>query len=200
MPPCLPRRPLSRLRASILTVVVVFGLALAFRKYQRYAESVGTVHDLAAYILREQGRMSTWKLQKLVYYSQAWALVWDGEPIFKAHIEAWANGPVVPELYRKHRGKFSVDSWEGDPRGLSDAHRDTVEIVLGEYGHLTGRQLSQLTHGERPWQEARRGLEPTQLGSQVIALDSLQAYYEVLDADPAMPSVSAIDWAKLEAG
>jgi uncharacterized phage-associated protein len=160
---------------------------------------VGTVHDLAAYILREQGRMSTWKLQKLVYYSQAWALVWDGEPIFKAHIEAWANGPVVPELYRKHRGQFSVDSWEGDPRRLSDDHRATIDIVLAEYGRLTGRQLSLLTHAERPWKEARQGLKPTQPGFQTVALESIQAYYEALDADPDMPSVSAIDWAKLEA-
>lgn len=183
-----------------LAVAAGIGSALVFRRHRRYGVDVGTVHDLAAYILRAQGRMSTWKLQKLVYYSQAWALVWDDEPIFKAEIQGWANGPVVPELYRRHRGKFSVDSWEGDPRKLSSDHRDTVEIVLGEYGHLTGRQLSLLTHAERPWQEARKGLKPTQLGSQAIPLDSIQAYYEVLDADPSMPSVSAIDWAKLEAG
>ncbi len=146
-------------RLAVLGVTLAVGLVLAFRKHRRYAMRVGTVHDLAAYILREQGRMSTWKLQKLVYYSQAWALVWDDEPIFKAHIEAWANGPVVPELYRKHRGQFSVDSWEGDPRRLSDDHRATIDIVLAEYGRLTGRQLSLLTHAERPWQEARKGLE-----------------------------------------
>jgi uncharacterized phage-associated protein len=187
-------------RALPLAVAAGIGSALVFRKRRRYGVGVGTVHDLAAYILREQGRMSTWKLQKLVYYSQAWALVWDDEPIFKAEIQAWANGPVVPELYRRHRGKFSVDSWEGDPRKLSAEHRGTVRIILDEYGHLTGRQLSLLTHAERPWQEARTGLKPTQLGSETIPLDSIQAYYEVLDADLNMPSVSAIDWAKLEAG
>jgi uncharacterized phage-associated protein len=198
VPCCLLHRPLPRLAA--LGVALTFGLALAFRKYRRYALRVGTVHDLAAYILREQGPMSTWKLQKLVYNTQAWALVWDEEPIFKAEIQAWANGPVVPELYKRHRGRFSVDSWDGDPDKLSSDHRDTVEIVLGEYGQLTGRQLSLLTHAERPWQKGRKGLEPTQLGSQTIPLDSIQAYYEALDADPDMPSVSAIDWAKLEAG
>lgn len=192
----LPHRPH---RLAVLWVALIFSLALAFRRHRRYATCVGTVHDVAAYVLRKQGRMSTWKLQKLVYYSQAWALVWDGEPIFKAHIEAWANGPVVPELYKKHRGQFSVDSWEGDPRRLSEDHRATIDIVLAEYGRLTGRQLSLLTHAERPWKEARRGLKPTQPGSQTVALESIQAYYEALDADPEMPSVSAIDWAKLEA-
>jgi uncharacterized phage-associated protein len=34
-----------------------------------------SVFDVAQYILRRKGQMTTWKLQKLVYYSQAWSLV-----------------------------------------------------------------------------------------------------------------------------
>lgn len=64
------------------------------------------VVDIAEYILERQGPMTTMKLQKLVYYSQAWHLAWDGEPLFEARIEAWANGPVVPELHALHKGKF----------------------------------------------------------------------------------------------
>ena len=37
---------------------------------------MASVYDVAAYILEKQGAMTTWKLQKLVYYSQAWSLVW----------------------------------------------------------------------------------------------------------------------------
>jgi uncharacterized phage-associated protein len=160
---------------------------------------MANVHDVAAYILRSSGRMSTWKLQKLVYYSQAWSLVWDDAPIFQAHIEAWANGPVVPELYKKHRGRFSVDSWAGNPGRIGQDHQDTIDIVVSEYGQLTGRQLSLLTHSERPWQEARKGLSSTDIGYQTISLASMQAYYEALDADPDMPAVGDIDWTKLEA-
>jgi uncharacterized phage-associated protein len=57
---------------------------------------MASVHDLAAYIIRTQGSMSPWRLQKLVYYSQAWALVWEDKPLFRARIEAWPSGPVVP--------------------------------------------------------------------------------------------------------
>jgi hypothetical protein len=39
-------------------------------------------YDVAAYILKKKGKMCRWKLQKLVYYSQAWSLVWDGAPLF----------------------------------------------------------------------------------------------------------------------
>ena len=57
---------------------------------------MATAHDVAAYILQKKGEMTAMKLQKLVYYSQAWSVVWDERPLFHEKIEAWANGPVVP--------------------------------------------------------------------------------------------------------
>ena len=158
-----------------------------------------TVHDVANYILRKQHRMSTWKLQKLVYYSQAWSLAWEDEPLFTARIEAWANGPVVKALYEQHRGKFSIDKWDhGDGDRLTDPQRDTIDRVLADYGTLSGRQLSLLTHAERPWQEARKGLGPTDYSSQEITHESMKVYYEALDADESLPAVGDIDWNSLE--
>jgi uncharacterized phage-associated protein len=73
------------------------------------------VYDVAAYVLHKYGRMTAMKLQKLLYYSQAWSLVWDEKPLFRARIEAWADGPIVREVYREHRGDFYVGpTW---PRG-----------------------------------------------------------------------------------
>jgi uncharacterized phage-associated protein len=156
-------------------------------------------HDVAAYILKKHGPMSTWKLQKLVYYSQAWSLVWDDAPLFDDRIEAWANGPVTRVLYAKHRGQFTVGDWSwGDPKQLTRQQRDTVDIVLADYGELTGRQLSHLTHAEQPWRDARDGLGPTDPGSREITLDALQAYYAALDVDENVPTVGDIDWASIE--
>src|SRR4051794_38902830 len=112
---------------------------------------MATAHDVAAYILREQGSMSTWKLQKLLYYGQAWHLVWDEEPLFDNRIEAWANGPVVKDVYKRHRGAFTISDWpDGDLNALTETERETVDIVLNGYGHLSGRALSHLTHSEEP--------------------------------------------------
>lgn len=66
------------------------------------------VVDVAEYVLSKLGPMTAMKLQKLVYYAHAWHLVWDGEPMLDARIEAWANGPVVPELHEMHRDRFKV--------------------------------------------------------------------------------------------
>jgi len=66
--------------------------------------------DVGRYILEKSGEITAMKLQKLLYYSQAWHLVWDERPLFTEDFQAWANGPVIPELYHMHKGKFKVDA------------------------------------------------------------------------------------------
>lgn len=139
---------------------------------------MANAHDVAAYILRERGPMDTWKLQKLAYYSQAWHLTWEGEPLFADRIEAWANGPVVPTLYQGHRGEYKVERW---PRGrisnLTKAERESIDAVLRHYGRMTGYALREQSHQEPPWRDARAGLLPGERGNSVITLDSLVDYY-----------------------
>ena len=43
--------------------------------------------------------METSKLQSLVYLCQGWHLAMTGAPLFREPIEAWAEGPIVPELH-----------------------------------------------------------------------------------------------------
>jgi uncharacterized phage-associated protein len=126
--------------------------------------------------------MTAMKLQKLVYYSQAWSLVWDEEPLFHESIQAWANGPVVPELYACHRGCFEVDEIAGgDPNALNACQRETVDAVLVYYGDHTSQWLSDLTHMEAPWVEARKDLREGERGKHVITTDAMAEYYEGLE-------------------
>ena len=139
-----------------------------------------SVMDVAAYILEQCGMLSTWKLQKLCYYSQAWSLVWDDEPLFKERIEAWANGPVVPDLYAQHRGQFYIVTMNsGDASDLDQDQRETVDAVLKTYGNKQAAWLSELTHRELPWREARHraNLMLGERGNAEISLDSMAEYY-----------------------
>ncbi|MEW6364443.1 MAG: type II toxin-antitoxin system antitoxin SocA domain-containing protein [Acidobacteriota bacterium] len=139
---------------------------------------MASVHDIAAFILKEHGEMTAMKLQKLVYYAQAWSLVWDEAPLFPENIEAWANGPVIPALYQLHRGQFRVSEWpSGDPSTLTKKERETVRAVLKFYGHRPSQWLSDLTHSETPWLRARKGLAPGERGSRRISHASLAEYY-----------------------
>lgn len=118
------------------------------------------------------------KLQKLVYYSQAWSLVWDDRPLFDEPIEAWAAGPVVRELYNVHRGAFQVNQWtEGDAGLLDDTAKETIDAVLRYYGEKNAQELSDLTHREDPWKLARGGVPDGQRSDSVITLESMMEYY-----------------------
>lgn len=140
--------------------------------------TMASVHDVAKYILRKQGRMTAMKLQKLVYYAQAWSLVWDEKPLFSEEIQAWANGPVVPALYAIHKGQFEVTSWsEGDEKNLTEVERETIDSVLEYYGSRSSQWLSDLTHAEAPWKSARGSLPDGQRGSSVISHVSMSEYY-----------------------
>ena len=138
---------------------------------------MASVHDVAAYILARAGKMTAMKLEKLVYYCQAWSLVWDEKSLFRERIEAWANGPVVPGLYFRHRGKFEVKDWDGDPSALSDKQRATIDGVVDFYEKLSSQQLSDLTHREDPWRNARVGLAAGERGKVEISRASMHEYY-----------------------
>lgn len=142
------------------------------------------VFDVAAYILQKKGTLSTMKLQKLVYYSQAWSLVWDEKPLFKENIEAWSNGPVIRDLFYYHRGRYEIDTVEiGNPRLLNEEQQETVDAVLNYYGDKSAQWLIELTHLEDPWIQAREGLPPLERGDKVIPLDAMADYYSSLPVE-----------------
>lgn len=160
---------------------------------------MASVHDVASYILHKTGSISTWKLQKLAYYSQAWHLAWDEEPLFDEPIQAWANGPVVPALYRVHRKQYSVSRWpEGSGARLTRSEKGTIDAILSSYGQLSGRQLSVLTHNEAPWKNARAGLAPTEPSKKQISTADMENFYKWLDANVESTEVDEIDWTALE--
>ncbi len=138
--------------------------------------------DVADYILHRLGAMSAMKLQKLVYYSQAWALAWTEKPLFSDEIEAWANGPVVRSLYRKHRGQFRIGSgfFEGEIDRISVDQKDVIDKVLNFYGSKDPQWLSNLTHLEDPWKDARLGLQAGAHGDAIISKEAMLEYYSSL--------------------
>ena len=99
---------------------------------------MANVFDVAAYILEKiPDKIQIWKLQKLVYYSQAWHLVWEDKPLFPERIEAWFAGPVVPELYYAHKGKYQIsraDLKKGNSLNLADNEKESIDVVIKDFG------------------------------------------------------------------
>lgn len=139
-----------------------------------------TVFDAARYILEKKGRISSMKLQKLAYYTQAWSLAWDEAPLFDNKIEAWANGPVVRDLYDKHKGRYFVTPEiieNGKSDNLNSSQKETIDAVLDAYGDKSAQWLSDQTHSESPWIAARSGLSESERGDKEIPLESIAEYY-----------------------
>lgn len=119
---------------------------------------MANIFDVAKHILTQENRMTAMKLQKLCYHSQAWHLVWEEKPLFENKFQAWENGPVSPDLYRWHKGKFIVEPDENLDKECSEAlmesnEKESVDCVLRDYKKYTAQQLSDLTHQERPWRK-----------------------------------------------
>jgi uncharacterized phage-associated protein len=152
----------------------------------RGGDGMATVFDVGKYIVDKLGTVDTWKLQKLVYYCQAWSLVWDERPLFDSKIEAWANGPVCPDLYARHKRMYSIgpDSvavWAGaSPDALFETERETIDSVLEHYGGKPGHYLRELTHLEEPWIQARGDTPLMEPCNNEITHEMMRLYYGAL--------------------
>jgi uncharacterized phage-associated protein len=141
------------------------------------------------------------RLQKLLYYAQGWSLAYWGRPLFNDRIEAWTNGPVVPEVYQafKGRGWSSIFPAEDDePEDLADDERELVGAVWTSLKDRSATSLREMTHSEPPWTEARRRLDPTVRCNEEITHESLKSYFTDLtrsdlhDRRPPSPMVRGV--------
>lgn len=141
------------------------------------------IYTVAKYILLKVDSMTTMKLQKLCYYAQAWTLAWDDEPLFNEDFEAWANGPVCKELFNLHKGQFRVSAsnflQEYSADDLTADEANNIDIVYDYYGDKESYWLSELTHKERPWKDARQKAHalPGDPCSEIITKESMASYY-----------------------
>jgi uncharacterized phage-associated protein len=155
--------------------------------------------DAAKYILAyadcKGDLITNKKLQKLLYYVQAWHLVFFKDPLFDEGPQAWRHGPVYPNVYHYFK-EFRYDpislkkeyertglNCEGlmvaiaAKNNLNKDQENLIEEVLLKYGRLSAFTLEVLSHDEKPWVEQREGLSEFDRGEKVIPFDSMKNYY-----------------------
>ena len=129
--------------------------------------------------------VSNLKLQKLLYYAQAWYLALYDQPLFDERIEAWVHGPAVPPVYGAYKG-WAWQPIQDDPGldsiGLPKPIEDHLNEVMDAYGTMGAYELEKLTHAESPWLNARGGMPIDQPSNAVISHEDMKNYYRrVLD-------------------
>jgi uncharacterized phage-associated protein len=148
-----------------------------------YDEDMVTALEVAKYFIdrsrKEKRPITNKKLQKLLYYAQAWSLVLNKERLFSEHIEAWIHGPAVPSVYGKFKkyGYGDITESFGASSYFSKKQSSMLDSVWKIYGNRPADYLEALTHAELPWQEARENLSPTHPSSNVISIETMRKFY-----------------------
>jgi uncharacterized phage-associated protein len=145
-----------------------------------------SVYAVADYFIRKVNReagddITQFKLQKLLYYAQAWHLAMHDAPLFDNTFEGWVHGPVCPEIYDRFRHLAFSPIPSQDSHINLDMFEQPIQTFLDEvwdiYGQYSATKLEQMTHAEAPWIEARRGLRATDPGHEIINEDTMRSFY-----------------------
>ncbi|WP_114228350.1 MULTISPECIES: Panacea domain-containing protein [Sphingomonas] len=148
-------------------------------------QPVSTPEAIANYLLRESrdcGELLTnLKLQKLLYYADAWFMVFKDRPLFRERFQAWVHGPVLVSQY--HR--FKEHQWRPITSDVPEVElsADIAEHcseILEIFGTESAVALELMTHREQPWIEARGGLPDSDPCSTYISADTTQSFYRSL--------------------
>lgn len=151
-----------------------------------HAKAPYSAHDVARYFIYlaslavvgdkgEREGITNLKLQKILYFAQAYYLAKLGHPLFKDPIEAWRYGPVVPNVYRAYR-KHKNDAIfsEEDVVTLSEDDKSELKKIWDSFGAYSASRLVDIAHAHEPWKTAY------QSKSKLISNDVLAEYYRPL--------------------
>lgn len=125
---------------------------------------------------REGDLITNLRMQKLLYYAQAWHLVYFRNALFNETIEAWELGPVVPEAYREFKKfgytsiKYREDGEEQKP--FSSKQLEYLKSCYDTFMKFSAHELVNMTHNESPWANAYANAKST-----VIEHKSMQEFY-----------------------
>lgn len=138
------------------------------------ATAIATANEFIRLAKEDGAPVDQLKLQKLLFYAQAWFLAMRDRALFDSAIKAWPWGPVVPEVYSETRSygrapitemlrevrkvgpevfdyQYVIPDGMGDPEGQA-----FVKSLWDGYKHYTGVQLSNATHAPgEPWTVVR---------------------------------------------
>lgn len=140
--------------------------------------------------------ISPLKLQKLLFYTQAWYMVYfEGDTLFSEVPQAWVNGPVYKDVYTHYQhnekiGVYDTIPFDGEldelpvkmkqiseELNLSEKDSRFIEKIVETYGVFDHNKLVYMTHCEDPWVDARGGFLPFEKCDNNIPLDVIKEYY-----------------------
>ncbi|WP_440445357.1 Panacea domain-containing protein [Phascolarctobacterium succinatutens] len=140
------------------------------------------------YSNKKEYGISNLKLQKILYFIQAYFLITVNKPCFSDCIEAWDFGPVVPVVYHEFKqfgsgnipkidsyfmgNIFDVKVKKFDDSSIDDCDKRNIESVIDEFKDFSATDLVKLTHSQDPWKNAY-----VPFANNVITNESIKEFF-----------------------
>ena len=120
------------------------------------------------------------QLQKLTYIAHGLSLAAYKEPLLDQQVSAWKFGPVIPSLYHTFKGfRSGLIPPQKQVISMKQDDEKLLKLVVDTYGHLTGVQLSELTHRNgTPWDQVWNKNAGCNTDNARISNELIQEYYE----------------------
>jgi len=122
------------------------------------------------------------KLQKLMFYADAWRMVLHGEEFTDEKFQAWVHGPVaVSQFYRFRDYKWRpIDADIPEDQDCTEDENAFLSDILNVFGTESALALERMTHAEQPWLEARGDLPVDATCSNEISKETTKSFYGAL--------------------
>ena len=121
------------------------------------------------------------KVQKLLYYSEAWVQAMLGKNLFSENFQAWSHGPVVPEVFQA----LKFHQWNSLPVPdkesiieIDPEYLDVLNQVFDTYADIPAKTLESMTHNDEPWIKARGDLASEERCEVVISKNEIREYFK----------------------
>ena len=152
---------------------------------------------IALYIIHKAYEVTDLFLQKMLYYVKAFSWVRLRKDIIEDDCEAWAYGPVFPEIYEKYKsfGSDVIDDYdESIEYGslLTDEEIKIIDFVVECFGIYNGSTLMKITHKEQPWIEARIGIPEFAFSSNRIDNRRIYEYFDQMNERYDLMSIDGV--------
>lgn len=126
----------------------------------------------------ENDTITNLRINKLLYFAQAWYMARFDKPLFEEDFEAWDLGPVIPSIYKKYKenGKNNIDyvSDSYNVNNFNDDELNTLIDVFNYYGKYSTTELVNKTHDNgTPWKQLyKRG------GNHLIPKECIKEFFK----------------------
>lgn len=110
------------------------------------------------------------RLQKLLYFVQAYSLISEDKKIFEEEIEAWPYGPVVPKAYEYYKKELLL---ERNEQSLSEYQKKLIKEVVVAFKTWSDYQIVDLTHGYELWKKKVKNI----YGEKCMKSEEIKNYH-----------------------